>query len=160
MPEPQRTDGGGAEGEESVSSVRSQLWPSIWPQSITQDLPCNIGEGHIFYGPGPSQWAQAIWVRKWSMPIFYGPIDPWNSVLAGSSNPHRPWTIGYAKDQRTPKYQKVKKQPLITNPSQKAMAMARTQNAQEGPKWPKNKFQAKFQGQWGQDPSLDDAKSQ
>ncbi|MBW0540390.1 hypothetical protein O181_080105 [Austropuccinia psidii MF-1] len=86
--------------------------------------------------------------------------DPWKSGLAGSSNPHRPWTIGHAKDQRTPKDQKAKKQPLITNQSQKAMAMARNQNTQEGPKWPKNIFQAKFQGQWGQAPSLDDAKSE
>ncbi|MBW0554899.1 hypothetical protein O181_094614 [Austropuccinia psidii MF-1] len=60
-----------------------------------------------FYGPGPSQWAQAIWWRK--------------------CNPHGPWTVGHTKDQKGPK------RCLITIPSQKAIAMARTQNTQEGP---------------------------
>ncbi|MBW0474350.1 hypothetical protein O181_014065 [Austropuccinia psidii MF-1] len=78
MPEPQRTNSGAAEGEDSASSFSLELMakdcagriiqgfrmmhskpensinedgqnpvmaPQFWPQSITQDLPFNIGEG-------------------------------------------------------------------------------------------------------------------
>ncbi|MBW0463345.1 hypothetical protein O181_003060 [Austropuccinia psidii MF-1] len=87
-----------------------------------------------FYGPGPSQWAQAIWVRKWSIAILYGPMDPlefWHMgsfwPWGGSSSPHGPQTVGRANDQKGPKI------PLITITSKRAMAMAWTQNPQVGP---------------------------
>ncbi|MBW0480213.1 hypothetical protein O181_019928 [Austropuccinia psidii MF-1] len=51
-----------------------------------------------FYGPGPSQWAQAIWKMNWSIAIFMVPWTPWKSGLRGSNNPHRPQSVGHIKD--------------------------------------------------------------
>ncbi|MBW0492640.1 hypothetical protein O181_032355 [Austropuccinia psidii MF-1] len=67
------------------------------------------------------------------MAIFHGPMDPLEFWPRGSSNPHGPQTIGHTNDQKTPNNPK---RPLITIPSKKAMAMARTQNTEEVPKWP------------------------
>ncbi|MBW0535380.1 hypothetical protein O181_075095 [Austropuccinia psidii MF-1] len=93
MPEPQRTDGGGAEGEESVSSVSLELMakefcrrriqcirilhsnpedvliesgqkPDMGPNPSPKTFPAILRKV-IFYGPRPSQWDQAICVRKW-----------------------------------------------------------------------------------------------
>ncbi|MBW0472595.1 hypothetical protein O181_012310 [Austropuccinia psidii MF-1] len=92
--------------------------PQIGPQSITQDLPFNNGEGHISYGPVPSQWAQAMWEIKWS----HGPpgFPECGSILAlrVSSHPHGPWTIGHAKDPKDlngPKKTKKAKRALKPN---------------------------------------------
>ncbi|MBW0486158.1 hypothetical protein O181_025873 [Austropuccinia psidii MF-1] len=65
------------------------------------------------------------------MAIFYGPMDPLELWHRGSSNPHRPQTIGHAKDQRTQSDQKGPrrpKRPLITIPSQKGHGNGRKQN--------------------------------
>ncbi|MBW0544375.1 hypothetical protein O181_084090 [Austropuccinia psidii MF-1] len=52
-----------------------------------------------FYGPGPSQWAQAIRTKLWSDgPLACGLI----LALGGSSNPHGPQTVWHAKDQKGP----------------------------------------------------------
>ncbi|MBW0510851.1 hypothetical protein O181_050566 [Austropuccinia psidii MF-1] len=103
---------------------------NLGPNPSPKTFPAILGK-LSFNVPGPYQWAKAIWVRKWS----HGP--PGILALGASSSPHRlqsaydgPWTIGHAKDQRTPKA------PLITHPSIMAMVLARTQNTKEGPKWP------------------------
>ncbi|MBW0516801.1 hypothetical protein O181_056516 [Austropuccinia psidii MF-1] len=100
--------------------------PQFWPQSITQDLPFSNREGHNSYGPGPSQWAQAIWVRKWSMDLLdsqrIGQFWPWGALVT-------PRTIGHQKG--------PKRAPMMIW-SKIAIVMARTQNTQEGPKWPKS----------------------
>ncbi|MBW0562808.1 hypothetical protein O181_102523 [Austropuccinia psidii MF-1] len=95
---------------------------NLGPNPSLKTFPAMLGKVG-FYGPGPSLWAQAIWVKKWS----HGP--PENLALGGSSNPQRP------KDpKKTPK---GPKRLLIPNPSIMVMELARTQNTQEGPKWPK-----------------------
>ncbi|MBW0483572.1 hypothetical protein O181_023287 [Austropuccinia psidii MF-1] len=117
MPELQRADGVSAEGDYSVSSISSikmaqkpVVAPQFEPQSITKDLPFNIRECHNSYGPGPSQGAQAIWVKKWSHAPPGFPEDWSILALGGCSNPHRLWTtangprtIGHQKGQRTHK---------------------------------------------------------
>ncbi|MBW0519010.1 hypothetical protein O181_058725 [Austropuccinia psidii MF-1] len=86
---------------------------NLGPNPSPKTFPSILGKVS-FYGPGPSQWAQAIWVRKWS----HGP--PEILALGGCSNPHRP------KDPKRPKHKKGPKIPLITNPSIMAMVLART----------------------------------
>ncbi|MBW0505217.1 hypothetical protein O181_044932 [Austropuccinia psidii MF-1] len=106
MPEPQRTDGGGTEGEDSVSSVISermakdgagrriqgiriiQFKPEsssmnkaiiqLWPPINHLRPPLQHGGSSESYGPGPSQWTQALWVKVWSMAILMVPWTPWN----------------------------------------------------------------------------------
>ncbi|MBW0575828.1 hypothetical protein O181_115543 [Austropuccinia psidii MF-1] len=108
MPEPQRTDGGSAKGEESVSSVSLELMAkelysrrihcirilhsnaedfinepghkpamalNLGPNPSPKTFPAMLRKVS-FYGPGPSQWAQTIWVRKWSMAICMVPWAP------------------------------------------------------------------------------------
>ncbi|MBW0556956.1 hypothetical protein O181_096671 [Austropuccinia psidii MF-1] len=112
--------------------------PQNLAQSITQDLPFSIGEGQISYGSGPSQW-----VKKCSMAALMVPWTPWNPSLwvnfglGDSDNPYGPPTLRHAKDQKDPKRPK---RPLITVASKIAIVMARTQNAQGGPTWPKTNF--------------------
>ncbi|MBW0508454.1 hypothetical protein O181_048169 [Austropuccinia psidii MF-1] len=113
---------------------------SYGPNQLPKTFP-EILRKLIFYGPGPSQWAQVMWMSKWSheTPGFPACESIW--ALGGSSSPHRPRTVGHAKDRKDPKRPKGPEGPLITIPSK----MARAQNPEEGPKWPK------LQGQWGQD---------
>ncbi|MBW0514177.1 hypothetical protein O181_053892 [Austropuccinia psidii MF-1] len=97
-----------------ILKIHQLRWPLNWgPNQSPKTFPAILGKVRV-HGPGSSQWAQAMRVKSWS----YGPpgILPYGLFLAlgGSSNPHRPWTIGKAKDP---------KRPLITNPS----VMAKTQ---------------------------------
>ncbi|MBW0507963.1 hypothetical protein O181_047678 [Austropuccinia psidii MF-1] len=55
----------------------SSYGPSNWAPINHSRPPLKDVEGHISYGPGPSQWAQAMWVSKWSMAIFMVPWTPW-----------------------------------------------------------------------------------
>ncbi|MBW0496501.1 hypothetical protein O181_036216 [Austropuccinia psidii MF-1] len=105
MPEPQRTDGGGTEGEDSVSSVilermakdgagrriqgirimqfkpessSMNMAPKIGPPINHLRAPLQHGGRSESYGPGPSQWTQALLVKLWSMAILMVPWTPWN----------------------------------------------------------------------------------
>ncbi|MBW0493482.1 hypothetical protein O181_033197 [Austropuccinia psidii MF-1] len=88
------------------------MTPQNWAQSITHDIPFNIGEGNISYCHGPYRWAQAIWVKKWS----HGPLEtqsmgkfwPWGTPIAPKDC--RPQTVGHHN------YPKRPKRPLITVP--------------------------------------------
>ncbi|MBW0533482.1 hypothetical protein O181_073197 [Austropuccinia psidii MF-1] len=88
------------------------------------------------YGPGPCQWAQAIWVKIWSHVPPGIPAYGANLALGYSNNPQGPQTMDLRicndlKDQERPK------RPLITILSLMAIVMTRTQNAQDDPKWPR-----------------------
>ncbi|MBW0532591.1 hypothetical protein O181_072306 [Austropuccinia psidii MF-1] len=74
--------------------------------------PLQFWGGQDIYGPGPSQWDQAMYVKYGSMGQFMVPskIGPRASILVlGASNrPHRPWTA----DHRTPKTKKRPKKAI------------------------------------------------
>ncbi|MBW0510587.1 hypothetical protein O181_050302 [Austropuccinia psidii MF-1] len=121
MPEPQRTDGGGAEGEDSVCSKKmtSREWGDssmmaplkvskvvsqggFGTEFTTKDLPCNFGEVSILMVLDPLNgsrpWATLLVPRTPKVPEKLGP--------GASNSPHGlrhtdpgPWTVGPQKPQ-------------------------------------------------------------
>ncbi|MBW0553277.1 hypothetical protein O181_092992 [Austropuccinia psidii MF-1] len=61
-----------------------------------------------------------------------GQFGPWGALVTPTASRTRQRPKG-------PKKQKKEKGPLITIPSKMAIVMARTQDTQEGPKWPNTK---------------------
>ncbi|MBW0542424.1 hypothetical protein O181_082139 [Austropuccinia psidii MF-1] len=106
-----------------------KMAPQIGPQSINQDLPFNNGEGHISYGPGPSQWAQEMWASKWSMDPLDSPhagqFGPWGALVTPMDGRPRPTNC------RTPR--KATK-PIRPKQPRKAKKGPEKQNHQNGQK--------------------------
>ncbi|MBW0591681.1 hypothetical protein O181_131396 [Austropuccinia psidii MF-1] len=118
MPEPQRTDGGGAEGEDSVSSVR--IHTPLGLNSSPRASPATLG-GEDLDGPGPHQWAQTIFGGFFGFGPILGPLVPLgpqqNWAQGASNSPHGLGTPAYGPrpaDQRTPRDKKWPKWPYIT----------------------------------------------
>ncbi|MBW0557858.1 hypothetical protein O181_097573 [Austropuccinia psidii MF-1] len=67
---------------------------NLGPNPSPKTFPAILGK-FSFYAPGPSQWAQATCVRKWS----HGPpgslADGLILALEGFSNPRMPWPMAH-----------------------------------------------------------------
>ncbi|MBW0483769.1 hypothetical protein O181_023484 [Austropuccinia psidii MF-1] len=165
MPEPKITDGGGAEGEESVSSVipEASYGPQFGPNPSPKTFLAILGKVRFLWswtlsmGPGHLN-------EEFIHGYFYGLMDPlevWpkglNLVLGGSSNPHRPQKLGQIKDQRIPKRAKTAPHHQFINNSH---GIGQDPKHSRESKMAKNHNSGQFQGQWGQAPSLDNAKVQ
>ncbi|MBW0509959.1 hypothetical protein O181_049674 [Austropuccinia psidii MF-1] len=116
---------------------------SYGPNRSPKTFPERVGKVR-FYGPGPSQWAQAKKVRIWSMDPLdsqnVGQFWPWGALVT-------PTDCRTPKRQKDPEDQKTQKRPKrapIMICSKMAIVMARTQIAQEGPKWLKSSFRPIF----------------
>ncbi|MBW0558608.1 hypothetical protein O181_098323 [Austropuccinia psidii MF-1] len=105
---------------------------SYGPNKSPQTFPEILGKVR-FYVPAPSQWTQAMWVSKWShgAPGFQA-----CGALVTPMN-HSPWPTDHRTRQRP-------KGPKKTKTDKLAIVMARTQNNQDGPKWPKSKVLGQF----------------
>ncbi|MBW0546253.1 hypothetical protein O181_085968 [Austropuccinia psidii MF-1] len=95
---------------------------------ITQDLPCNFGEGQDIDGPGPSQWVQAM--GHFLVPSKIGPpmapMDhrprcavhgPWTADHSVWSMVHGPRTADHSiwsTDHRTPRTSNGQKKAINT----------------------------------------------
>ncbi|MBW0536035.1 hypothetical protein O181_075750 [Austropuccinia psidii MF-1] len=156
-PERQRTDSGGAEGEDLVSSVIVQ--DPFGAELISQDLPFNFGEARILMVLDPLNGS-----RPWAtflVPSKIGPRGP--SIAPTDCRPQHTVEGQWTADHRTPR----------TQEGQKGHKITKSKNApktQKRPKGPQIQFSSKvtigraktqkdsdhilghFQGYWGQDP--------
>ncbi|MBW0587039.1 hypothetical protein O181_126754 [Austropuccinia psidii MF-1] len=99
MPEPQITEGGSTEGDNSVSSwAITQLWPPTEASKKMKILvPLDFNHypgpphqhcgGQVLDGPGPSQWAQAMWWKIGLWAIMLVPWTPWKPGIFGPRGP-------------------------------------------------------------------------
>ncbi|MBW0482737.1 hypothetical protein O181_022452 [Austropuccinia psidii MF-1] len=145
-----------------------KMAPQFGPQSITQDLPCNIGEGQI-----PWSWKLSTdpghegEVKVHGTPGF---PEAWSILaLGGSSNPHRPRNVKprptYSRTHQIPKYLKG---PKNTKKGQNTPHHHSIKNFHgngqdpkysRGSKWPKNQFSCQISRTMGTTPLLGRFKS-